>query len=199
MEKVGWRSRGYLPHFHSRELIQSVTFRLGDSVPQEKLEAWKKDVRCTSARVLWNVVENYLDRNYGSCVLKHDDNARIVEESLLFFDATRYRMWAWCVMPNHVHALFEPLEPHDLSTILHSWKSFSSNAIHRSWGVKGSLWQVEYFDRFIRSEAHFNRALHYIEQNPVKAGLCQKPEDWPRSSARFGSTVGAQASSLHKI
>ena len=41
----------------------------------------------------------------------------------------------------------------------------------------------EYHDRRIRDEAHLNRAIVYIETNPVKAGLCERPEDWPWSSA----------------
>ncbi|HEX8463400.1 MAG TPA: hypothetical protein VF627_02170, partial [Abditibacterium sp.] len=62
MEHRGWHSRGYLPHFDSPELVQMVTFRLADSLSQEKIETWKADVRCKSKRTLWNVIENYLDK-----------------------------------------------------------------------------------------------------------------------------------------
>jgi REP element-mobilizing transposase RayT len=43
----------------------------------------------------------------------------------------------------------------------------------------------EYFDRYIRDAEHFEKAFRYIENNPVKAGLCEKPSDWKYSSA-FG-------------
>jgi REP element-mobilizing transposase RayT len=51
-------------------------------------------------------------------------------------------------------------------------------------GRAGRFWQREPFDRYVRNKRHFRNALAYIEANPVKAGLCDKPEDWPWSSAR---------------
>lgn len=51
-------------------------------------------------------------------------------------------------------------------------------------GVPGrSLWMRDYWDRFIRDEQHLETAIHYIHQNPVKAGLCQSAETWRWSSA----------------
>ena len=47
---------------------------------------------------------------------------------------------------------------------------------------KGRFWQKEYFDRYIRNGRHFAKVVAYIENNPVKALLCEKAEDWP-----FGS------------
>ncbi len=65
MEHRGWHSRGYLPHFDSPELVQMVTFWLVDSLPQGKIEGWKADRRCKNKRILWNVIENYLDGAAG--------------------------------------------------------------------------------------------------------------------------------------
>jgi len=63
---------------------------------------------------------------------------------------------------------------------------------------KGEFWQREPFDRYIRNEQHYENAVSYIEHNPVKAGLCDKPEDWRWSSAylraHLGAHPGAQAS-----
>lgn len=47
----------------------------------------------------------------------------------------------------------------------------------------GQFWQPDYFDRYIRDQEHFDRAVRYIENNPVKAGLCATPCDWKYSSA----------------
>ncbi|MGO8789329.1 MAG: transposase [Terriglobia bacterium] len=88
-------------------------------------------------------------------------------------------------MPNHVHALFTPMGGHGLSEILHSWKSYTSNEANRRLGRSGQFWFPEYYDRFIRDEGHFVDAVEYIEMNPVAAGLCLRPEDWPYGSARF--------------
>ena len=51
----------------------------------------------------------------------------------------------------------------------------------------------DYYDRFIRDERHFVRALEYIEMNPVAAGLCLRPEDWPYGSARFRRSGSASS------
>ena len=45
------------------------------------------------------------------------------------------------------------------------------------------FWQEESFDHWVRSEGSFDRIVLYIENNPVRAGLVTKPEDWPWSSA----------------
>ncbi len=181
----GWHSRGYLPHFDSPDLIQSITFRLADSLPQEKLESWRKDSRCKPERQLSNAVENYLDRSYGNCVLNEPRVAQIVENNLLYFDGSKYKMLAWCIMPNHVHTLLEVVDNWGLSEIVHSWKSFTAKQANALVNSRGRFWQEDYFDRYIRDERHFNRALYYIENNPVKAGLCANSADWRWSSAQF--------------
>ncbi len=181
-EHRGWHSRGYLPHFDSQELVQMVTFRLADSLPREKIETWKADPRCKNERILRNVIENYLDKGYGSCFLRGLDAAKKVENALLHFDGVRYRMLSWCIMPNHVHTLFEVMQI-PLSEILHSWKSFTGHQLKRNAAFGTEVWQADYFDRFIRNETHLMRAVHYIEQNPVKAKLCNSAPEWRFSSA----------------
>lgn len=71
-----------------------------------------------------------------------------------------------------------------MSTIVRSWKSFTAHECNKLLGRSGRFWQREPFDRYIRNKQHFQRAVSYIEENPVKAGLCRKPEDWQWSSAR---------------
>ena len=98
-------------------------------------------------------------------------------------------------MPNHVHALIEVwLVP--LGKILQSWKSHTSKEANRILGRKGTFWAEDYFDRYIRDEEHLRRAVRYIENNPVRAGLATAPEDWPWSSARYRSKSGLSAGTL---
>ena len=125
----------------------------------------------------------YLDRGYGSCHLRDARIAELVEGALLHFDLERYRMLAWCVMPNHVHAVVETLPNHEVGAVVHSWKSFSSKAANRILRRSGTFWQREYHDRFIREEGHFRNAVHYVERNPVTAGLVRKAEEWRWGSA----------------
>jgi len=82
-----------------------------------------------------------------------------------------------------LHALVTPLGGISLSAIVHSWKSFTARRINRLLKRRGSLWFAEYFDRRIRNEAHYEAVRFYIEQNPVKAGLCKTPQAWRFSSA----------------
>ena len=88
-------------------------------------------------------------------------------------------------MPNHVHALLVRKAGFLLGDIIHSWKSFTSNEANKLLNQSARFWQEDYYDRFIRNAQYYLDAVDYIENNPVKAGLCRWPEDWPFSSARF--------------
>jgi putative transposase len=114
----GWHSRGYLPHFDSAETVQFVTFRLADSLPRAVAEAL--------AKLADNLAEtdHKLDGGLGSCWLREPTIAQLVEEAIMHFDGERYRLLAWCVMPNHVHVVVESADGHSLGAIVRSWKSF---------------------------------------------------------------------------
>lgn len=88
-------------------------------------------------------------------------------------------------MPNHVHVLIEVFEGYPLHTVIQSWKSYTANEANKILGQEGRFWYPDYYDRFIRDERHFYNAVRYIHENPVKAGLVEKAEDWPFCSARF--------------
>ena len=74
-------------------------------------------------------------------------------------------------MPNHVHALVKPLGEHKISDILHSWKSYTANEINKHENLSGKLWMRESYDHIVRNEGSLNCIRHYINQNPVKAGI----------------------------
>jgi len=109
-----WHSRGYLPHYDDLNKIQAVTFRLADSLPQEHLDRLALEIAAIPAPQLeatrrkW--IEQWLDAGIGCCALRHPSLAEVVQETLLKFDAQRYRLLAWCIMPNHVHVLLQPGE-----------------------------------------------------------------------------------------
>jgi putative DNA methylase len=187
----GWHSRGYLPHFDGGSIPQAVTFRLADSLPKAVLERCENEL-ATMPEARASVerrrqIERYLDSGAGHCWLYQPEIADTVENALLYFDGERYLLEAWVVMPNHVHALFTLTGGHAFSEVLHSWKSYTSKVVNRLLIRSGEFWCPDYYDRFIRDQAHFARAVEYIEMNPVKAGLCQRPEDWPYGSARHRS------------
>ena len=187
-----WHSRGYLPHFDNPASIQGVTFRLADSLPQSvldhmarELEELPEEERDIERQKRIGI---YLDAGHGECLLRDHRVAEIVENALLFFDAQRYRLLAWCVMPNHVHVLAGMMEGWTLSKMVHSWKSFTAHEINLLLNRSGTVWYPDYYDRFIRDENHFAAAVNYIERNPVKARLAGEKEDWRGSSAWGGRT-----------
>jgi REP element-mobilizing transposase RayT len=175
-----WHSRGYLPHFDGAEITQFVTFRLANSLPQLMLDSWRSQLKDDAAANFDPALRRRIE-----LYLKHPGVAELVQQSLLFFDCERYCLSAWVVMPNHVHALMTPLPGHELSSILQSLKSYTANEANKMLRHHGKFWQQESFDRYIRDSKHFASVVRYIEDNPVKARLCRRPEDWPCSSAWF--------------
>lgn len=103
---------------------------------------------------------------------------------MLKFDGVTYKLFAWVIMPNHAHLLLVPLNGAKVSAIMQRLKSYTSHEANRILGRRGHFWNKEYFDRYIRDGNHFAKALRYIEMNPVKAGLCEAPEEWRFGSAR---------------
>ena len=184
----GWYSRGYFPHFDGDGVTQHVCFHLFDSLPQRMLDHWREELKSLpqkQADIEWRTrIQDFLDSGYGECFLRDDQLAEIVENALLHFDGERYALHAWCVMPNHVHTLFTPELGFKMSQIAHSWKSFTANRCNKLLGRTGKFWEREPFDRYIRNDQHYRNAISYIENNPVKVKLCEKPEDWRWSSAR---------------
>jgi REP element-mobilizing transposase RayT len=118
----------------------------------------------------------------GLTYLSDERIAESISETILKFDRVKYELHSWVIMPNHVHILITPLDDYSLAEILHSIKSFTANFANKTLGRNGRFWSPEYFDRFIRDREHYASAKRYIENNPVKAGLCKEPEDWRWSS-----------------
>jgi REP element-mobilizing transposase RayT len=158
-------------------------------MPQKLLQRRREDLANEQTpdvdAALRKRIETYLDQGYGECLLRDPRIARSVQNSFLFFDGERYRLTAWIIMPNHAHTLITPCAGYELSSVMHSLKSYTANEANKLLGRKGQFWQPESFDRWIRDADHFARVIAYIENNPVKARLCARPEDWPFSSAWF--------------
>ncbi len=137
LQRREWYSRDYLPHRNQLNLKQHITFRLADSLPKSKLREleyekiiWKRRAaddpnmsREMPESEQRKRIEDLLDAGLGCCALKHPEIANVVQETLLKFDNSRYHLFAWCNMPNHVHVLIEPLS--ELGKIMQSWKSYT--------------------------------------------------------------------------
>jgi REP element-mobilizing transposase RayT len=153
------------------------------------LDRWREELKSLKSEqervILRKRIERYLDQGFGSAYLKDHSVANMVQNSLLKFDGIRYQLFAWVVMPNHLHALLTRFEKYKIRQLLHSLKSYTAHRANEILCREGQFWIEDYFDRYIRNAKHFQKTVEYIENNPVKAGLCKEPSDWPFSSAWF--------------
>jgi len=141
--------------------------------------------------------DRLLDVSPGARWLADPRIASVVEDSLLYRDGRDYRLIAYVIMPSHCHIVFATgdvtgLRGHDVSRerITQSLKRYTAKQCNRLLGRRGEFWQPESYDRVVRDDAELERIVLYVEQNPVKAGLCQRPEEWSFSSASRGQDEG---------
>ena len=102
---IEWRSRGYLPHRDCVGLLQSITFRLADSLPQEKLRELENELKREIEAELGlrapgvdaekrKRIDAWLDAGTGCCALRHPRMAAVMQETLLKSDEEKYRLLA---------------------------------------------------------------------------------------------------------
>ena len=110
----------------------------------------------------------------------------IILNAIEHFHQRRYELYAACVMPDHVHILFEPGIKEDdeegnpvfwsLGELMRSIKSFTAHEINKLEASVGSIWEDEWYDRLIRSEKDLQEKFEYITGNPWTTGVVQ-PDD----------------------
>lgn len=188
--EVDVRAGASLPHWTQEHVTYAVTFRLADSLPASVLEELEKErlamVRrgapepdatastedeMTQRWLRPQKIEAHLNAGHGACWLRRDEIAALVRDALQHFDGERYSLAAWCIMPNHVHVIVQPKSGHDLSSILHSWKSFTASRANELLARSGEFWQAESFDHLIRDERDLGNQVNYLWRNPEAAGL----------------------------
>jgi putative transposase len=231
-----------LPHIQPPEATLFVTFRLDGSIPEPVLEKWRMEKRLLKAMFLkWeattqpgtipdpdNVAEEKLKfhRRWfqkfedvlhagktGPLWLRNPDIAEIVSESLRYRDGKVFRLDAFCIMPNHVHAVFAPFLTEELAiklaerrirlkkgldidaldddgveyvlaSIMQSLKRHTARKCNLALKREGQFWQHESFDHFVRNQSEFEKTISYVLNNPVKAGLVDDPLRWQWSYRR---------------
>jgi REP element-mobilizing transposase RayT len=175
-------------------------------MPASRRTEWEHLLKIEDVRERRTKLEDYLDLGTGECWLRDPRIAKLTEAALRHFHNDRYELLAWCVMPNHVHVLVD-VQKTPLWKIVQNWKVRVENQARkltaperrapsrpvpktdsgepRRCSALRLKWQREYWDTFMRDEEQERMAIHYIENNPVKAKLCRTAEEWPSSSARF--------------
>lgn len=181
-----------LPHWRQWGTTYFITSRLADSLPADVLVVWRnrrdawlgehgitssqldqltEDQRHAYHSEFTGRFHEMLDAGHGNCVLADPNHAAMLVSQLLAGHGTSYQLDTWVIMPNHFHALVEPMDGVTLGDILQRWKGGSAREINRARNTSGKLWQHEAFDHIVRSEAQLNHFRRYIALNPEKSGL----------------------------
>ena len=202
-----WRQ---LPHVQPPGATLFITFRLAGSMPAEKLQQLYAEAERRRARLSrisdpqmraqaadqehrrtfaqWDHVLDAITG--GPTWLRKREVADLVASSLHHLDGIRYDLIAFCIMPNHVHIVFTPLPKsdehyHSMSAIMHSIKRHTAKEANQLLQRTGQFWQHENYDRVVRNEGELNRIIRYVLNNPVKARLVERWEDWAWNYCKY--------------
>ena len=205
--------RRHLPHYDVARGTYFITTCLAGSIPAVGLASLRRqaEIRSRAARpagltpAAWKrrngleafaASEDWLDGHPAVRWLADGRLAAAVQDELVREAGTRYDLHAFVIMPSHVHLLFTPLAVWSeecvatakgggpRTAIMKALKGRTALVCNRILGRSGPFWQSESYDHVVRDEKTFERFVDYIERNPVKAGLCARPDDWEFSSAR---------------
>lgn len=197
-------SRRKLPHWYPENATYFVTIRLAGSLPQEVI-AYLITRRSNALNALktavspeeYGVKQDDVDKRFfdqwdtalastksSVCWLSKPEIAKVVADALLYRDTKIFHLWAYCIMSNHAHIVFTPKPQQDggafsFSKIMHSYKRFTARECNKLLNRTGPFWQHESYDRVVRNQGELARVIHYVINNPVKAGLVLDPADWP--------------------
>jgi putative transposase len=172
-----------LPHWQPPGKEVFITWRLRGSLPANQ-RVFKSTDRPGSAGKRFLTFDRVLDQaGTGPLWLKDQRVAECVVAALKRGETQGlFSIHTYIVMANHVHVLLEPAAL--IAQITQIVKGGTAREANRILGLTGNrFWQDESFDHWIRNPLEWSRVRSYIEQNPVTAGLVQRAEEWPWSSA----------------
>ena len=175
------QSRRRLPHVYPEGKPLFLTWHLHGSLPHA---LYPPPAELSSGKAfVW--IDRYLDTTRtGPAFLARPAVAQIIVEGIERGERElrHYDLHAFVVMPNHVHLLLTPCV--DLGRFLQSLKGFTAREANKLLRRTGEpFWQHESYDHWVRNGRELERIRAYVEENPVKAGLASRPEDFPWSSA----------------
>jgi putative transposase len=193
METLFYRRN--LPHWQPKVATFFVTTRLYGSIPKLIIENLKvqrdflikeakhnKEALYVAQKRYFKLYDDALDRNPNAPYwLLQPEIAEIISNSLHFRDKKLFDLWAFSIMPNHIHLLLTTYETNNgyLCKILQDFKKYTGREANKTLNRTGNpFWEEEYYDHVVRDEAEFCRIENYILQNPVKAGFVKEWQLW---------------------
>lgn len=132
-----------------------------------------------------------------------DDERQFVLDACLFHHGRKWILHALTVMPDHVHLVARLLtspvgKDYELSSVLHSVKSYSANQINLLRGESGTVWQRESYDRIMRNDRELRETLEYVELNPVRKDIVNQPGEYPWTLTQIDLRRRLEASATEK-
>jgi putative transposase len=183
MDRLVYRRN--LPHVFPPHTSIFITWRLKGSIPASVVAKAREEHRLSAGK-RFATVDRFMDKtSQGPRWLSDPRIAECVCTEIEIGGSQalcEYAMFAYVVMSNHVHMFAMPHVP-----VMKFMKRLKGNTARFANRVLGrhaeEFWQRESYDHFCRNSKEFDRICEYIAWNPVKAGLVERPEDWPWSSA----------------
>ncbi|MCF7919240.1 MAG: transposase [Candidatus Cloacimonetes bacterium] len=169
--------RRNLPHYQQHESIFFVTTRLFFQLP-EKLRKQLYEHRKAKQDFFLDFDKILANLSDSPKWLAIEKVRETVKEALHYNENKRYLLYAYCLMPNHIHILLQPISGNSLSKIMHSLKSYTAHQLKQIISYDKYFWQSENYDHLIRNNDDLINSTNYIINNPVKAGLVESWQDW---------------------
>lgn len=138
--------------------------------------------RLISATGIYHVLSR--GHNRRAIFLDTHDYQCYLDELTRFKETFPCQCYHFCLMPNHVHLLVKTERLELLTAIMRRVQQTYQFHWRRRYGLVGHLWQGRFKSIPIEKEAYLLECGRYIDRNPVRAGLCKIPEEYPWSSAR---------------
>ncbi len=178
--------RRNLPHFYHNDGTYFITNRLADSLPSKLFSEIKS---ITNNNMLPDTIrfkhllkkyDGILDKGkYGAKHLSNSAVAYICRNTLHYPDGKEYELICYCIMPNHIHLVFELIEGNKgISKIMQSIKGISARKSNLFLNKSEIFWQDESYDRLVRDDKELYFIIRYVLMNPVNAGLTDEWHNW---------------------
>jgi len=175
-------TRRKLPHIQLPDSILFITWRLAFDLPKHS----KGDVSDIESSFLeaFSQYDSLLDKSESARIdISREPYLSITKQAIHHYAGKRYELYAFCIMPNHLHLIVKPMlkditNYYSLNEITLSIKSYTAHAIKKFNKHIDKVWQTESYDHVIRDEKELLKLLEYVINNPVEAGLADNWESW---------------------
>ena len=116
-------------------------------------------------------------------IFNNSKNCKILLVTLEYFKLILdYRLYGFCIMPDHLHVIIHPFGKHSFSYIMKMLKGSLANKLNKINNTKGKIWQKGFYDECVRNNFELVKKLEYMHNNPVKANYVTSAEEYPYSS-----------------